>query len=136
MYSFDKYRKYFFFQLILDVSLVVAMSGIIVYVCRNSQKWDDNYFVWILALVLIFSLLRMFTLLLWTMKFFLSKKIWIGIVAIIHFFILGICVYGSLTGDFWRYFFQEPLELHPMEQNAGINANLRPTSFFIFYYKI
>lgn len=48
-----------------------------------------------MALMLTYGFIRLLALLIWAIKFFLKKRLGIGLIAIVHFFILGNFVYWS-----------------------------------------
>ena len=97
MYSFEKYRRYFFRQFLADIFIVLCASGLVVFTVLNNDNTPAfKFFPWTIAFLLGFGLIRILTLLLWMIRLFLKKKIGLGLIAFIHSFILFIGVYGAL----------------------------------------
>ena len=94
MFSFDKYKKRYLLQFLLDVGLTCLAIGWVVF-CRLNQFHEGNN-VWILVALAFWGLLRLAVLINWLGKSIVIRNVWLSIFSGFHLIILGACLWWAL----------------------------------------
>lgn len=96
MFSFETYKKHYLQQFFLDLGIVALLAAVILYFRFKQQVPLDEFYLFSLKLLLVFSLLRIGMLMVWLGKSMLQRNWWMSLFSGVHIIVFGAAIWGIL----------------------------------------
>lgn len=97
MFSFEKYRRHFLLQFLLDVCIIGIVTIFAVFTVWNQQKWDDKYWFWLVFTFLSYGVIRGIILFVWLAKSVALCHIRLISIIIVNLVLLGSLIFATLS---------------------------------------